>query len=123
MDSLKIEIEKRREAFEEALARVKNQKSLVELRNEYLSRQRGIITGYLDELKKAKPQEKPEIGRLINDFKKYVQEKVQNLQASFSAPKQSLEKIDLTLPGESLYVGSPHPILLFQQEIENILQF
>ncbi len=120
MDNLKIEIEKRWKAFDEALARVKNKNSLSELRNEYLSRQRGIITGYLDELKKAKPQEKPEIGRLINDFKKHIQEKVQNLQANFSTPKQALEEIDLTLPGESLYFGSPHPILFFQQAIENI---
>ncbi len=120
MNSLKIQIDSKRKAFDDALARVKDRISLTELRNEYLSRQRGIITGYLEVLKKAGPQEKPELGKVINDFKRYVQEKIQNAQASFPAPKHAAEKIDLTLPGETLYWGSPHPILLFQQEIENI---
>ncbi len=120
MDSLKIEIEAKRNAFDDALSKVKDQRSLMELRNEYLSRQRGIISRYLEELKKAKPHEKPQLGKLINDFKNYAQDRIQELQESFSTPKQSLEKIDPTLPGETLYWGSPHPILLFQQEIENI---
>lgn len=120
MDNLKIQIEEKRKNFDEALARVKDQKSLLELRNEYLSRKRGIITGYVEELKKVEPREKPEIGKLINDFKRYAQERIQSLQASFSRPKQPYGKIDLTLPGENLYWGSPHPILLFQQQIENI---
>jgi phenylalanyl-tRNA synthetase alpha chain len=120
MDNLKNQIDVARKAFDEALTLVKDRKSLIELRNEYLSRHRGIIRGYMEELKKAKPQEKPEIGRWINDFKKYVQEEIRNVEAGVSAPKKTAEKVDLTLPGETLYWGSPHPIVLFQQEIENI---
>ena len=120
MENLKIEIQNKREAFEDALAKVKDKHSLQDVRNEYLSRQRGIITGIFEQLKHVKLEEKPEIGKLINDFKNHVQEKVQALQEKFVAPKKALEKVDLTLPGENKYWGAPHPILLFQQEIENI---
>ena len=120
MENLRIAIEQERKAFEKALPKIKDQKSLQDIRNKYLSRQRGIITGFLKQLKQVKPESRPEIGKLINDFKSHAQEKIQALQEKYSTPKKMAEKTDLTLPGEKMYWGAPHPIILFQQEIENI---
>ena len=120
MEDLKIQIEEKIKVFDEALAKVKDQKSLQELRNEFLSRQRGIITGLFNVLRSLKPEERPEIGILLNDFKKHVQDKIQTLHEKFSTPQEVAESIDLTLPGEKIYWGAPHPVLLFQEEIERI---
>jgi phenylalanyl-tRNA synthetase alpha chain len=120
MENLKTEIQNKRKVFDDALDKVTDRQSLQKLRNEYLSRQRGVITGILDRMKHVKPEERPEIGKSINDFKNHVQESIQTLQKKYAAPLKKREKVDLTLPGEKKYWGAPHPILLFQKEIENI---
>ncbi len=120
MENLKTEVERKRKAFDDALTKVSDRNSLQNIRNEYLSRQKGIITGLFEQLKHVRPEDKPGFGKLINDFKIHAQEKIQALQKTFDAPKKAEVTEDLTLPGEKVYWGAPHPILLFQQEIENI---
>lgn len=120
MEDLKKQIEEKIKAFDEALVKVKDPKSLQELRNEFLSRQRGIITKLFNDLRTLKPEEKPEKGKLLNDFKNHVLEGIQILQKKFSTRRGVGEQIDLTLPGERIYWGSPHPVLMFQEEIEKI---
>jgi phenylalanyl-tRNA synthetase alpha chain len=120
MEDLKSQIKRLRKTFDERMAKVEDQRSIQELRNEFLSRKRGIVTELFNELKNLKSEEKPSIGMLINDFKEHVQESIHGLQEKFASPRECIEKIDLTLPGETIYWGSPHPILSFQEEIENI---
>jgi phenylalanyl-tRNA synthetase alpha chain len=120
MEDLKSQIEKEKKAFDEQLSKVKDLNSLQELRNEFLSRQRGILTGLFNAFRGLKPEEKPEIGRLLNDFKKHIQESIQVFHEKFSIPQEVEEEIDLTLPGKKIYWGTPHPVLLFQEEIERI---
>jgi phenylalanyl-tRNA synthetase alpha chain len=64
--------------------------------------------------------EKPGAGHLINEFKNHVQEKLALLEAELSGRGRAARSVDLTLPGRSLYLGAPHPVVLFQQEMENI---
>jgi phenylalanyl-tRNA synthetase alpha chain len=120
MSGLEEKIEKLKERFDEACDGIKDEKSLQEVRNLYLSRSRGAVTALFGELKSLKSEEKPDAGKEINALKYYVQDKLQALQAEFSGPKEVKETGDLTLPGETRYIGSPHPILIIQQEIENI---
>jgi len=120
MEDLKSQIKRKKKAFDERLSRVRDLNSLQELRNEFLSRQRGILTELFNAFRGLEPEEKPEIGRLLNDFKKHVQESIQIFHKKFSAPREAEEKADLTLPGKKIYWGAPHPVLLFQEEIERI---
>jgi phenylalanyl-tRNA synthetase alpha chain len=120
MEDLKSQIKRKKKAFDERLSKVKDLNSLQELRNEFLSRQRGILTELFDTFRDLKPEEKPEIGRLLNDFKKHVQESIRIFHGRFSVPREVEEEIDLTLPGKKIYWGAPHPVLLFQEEIERI---
>lgn len=130
-------IEELREKFEAALAGIKDERSLQELRNEFLSRKRGQITLLFKDLKNLSPEEKPAAGKLLNALKIYVQEKLQE-KVPMLAPKNlsvyAKEEIpvhdegkakivgppDSTLPGKEAYWGAPHPLFLFEQEIENI---
>lgn len=120
MSGLKEKIEKLQEHFDEACEGIKDEKSLQEVRNLYLSRSRGAVTALFGELKSLTTEEKPEAGKKINALKVYIQNKLQTLQADLGGTKEVEETIDLTLPGAKGYIGSPHPILLIQQEIENI---
>jgi phenylalanyl-tRNA synthetase alpha chain len=120
MSGLKETIETLKKRFDEACEGIKDEKSLQEVRNLYLSRSRGAVTALFEELKSLKPEEKPGAGKAINTLKVYVQDKIQALETELSRPIEVEEGIDLTLPGETRYIGAPHPILIIQQEIENI---
>jgi phenylalanyl-tRNA synthetase alpha chain len=78
------------------------------------------VTALFGELKSLNPEEKPEAGKEINALKVYVQDKLLGLEAELDWTEEVEETVDLTLPGETNYIGSPHPILIIQQEIENI---
>jgi len=122
MKSLKKNIEEYKTKFDKDSKRIKNRKSLRELRDRYLSRKRGYLTLLFEELKSLKPEEKPEAGQMINSLKIHVQDKIQVLEEKLLAPEKVSRKVDLTLPGRERYWGAPHPILLFEQEIENIFR-
>ncbi len=126
MKDFKARIEEHKKRFEKALSRVKDEKSLQEVRNAFMSRKRGELKLLFDELKTLKPEEKAEFGQVVNDLKRHIQEKIRArgelkvIKKESAVLKASSGKIDLTLPGKKEYWGSPHPIVLFQQEIENI---
>ncbi len=120
MSGLKEKIEKLLERFDESCAGIKDEKSLQEVRNLYLSRNRGAVTALFEELRSLPTEEKPEAGKEVNALKIYIQNKLQALQAELCGTKEVEETVDLTLPGETSYIGSPHPILIIQQEIENV---
>jgi phenylalanyl-tRNA synthetase alpha chain len=136
MKTLASRIDALRKTFDESLAKVKDARALEDLRNEFLSRKRGHLTLLFDELKSLSADEKPYAGRLVNNLKLYVQDQLKNFDRSAlakPAPKKlKPEKIiarpevsgrlDMTLPGEKLTWGAPHPVALFQEEIERIFE-
>lgn len=120
MKDFKARVEDFKKKFDKALAGAKDGKSLQELRNTYLSRKKGVVKSLLEELKAFKPEEKSKAGKMLNTLKNHVQKKLETAQKKFTAPEPIEKKIDLTLPGEKKYWGAPHPVVLFQQKIENI---
>ncbi|MBD3414041.1 MAG: phenylalanine--tRNA ligase subunit alpha [Candidatus Aminicenantes bacterium] len=109
-----------RSNFDEGVAQVEDKESLQELRNTYLSRKKGRITLLLKEMKNVSPEEKPEVGKKINEFKIHVQQKLDELDREIEKPKYKGSQIDLTLPGKQRYRGAPHPILKYKKRIEQI---
>ncbi|MFB0566398.1 MAG: phenylalanine--tRNA ligase subunit alpha [Candidatus Aminicenantaceae bacterium] len=120
MKNFKARIEEYQRNFDSAFRKVKNGKSLQELRNTYLSRKRGYLTLLFKELKTLKHEEKPEAGMMINNLKIYIEEKLQSLEDKYRVAEKAVKKTDFTLPGIQRYWGAPHPLRLFQEEIENI---
>lgn len=120
MKDFKARVEELKKKFDKALAGVKDGKSLQEVRNTYLSRKKGAVKLLLEEMKALKPEEKSKAGQLINNLKKHVQKKLETARKKVGAPEPIVKSIDLTLPGEKGYWGAPHPVVLFQQKIENI---
>ncbi len=120
MKNLKVAIKELKKSFEKDVARIKDEPSLQEVRNRYLSRRRGHLTLLLEKLKTITPEDRPEIGRELNTLKREIQTKLKKKQTKITRPKRISRQADLTLPGKRRYWGSPHPVLIFQQEIENI---
>jgi phenylalanyl-tRNA synthetase alpha chain len=120
MTTLKDRIEGLRKNFETAAAQVKDARALDDLRTLYLGRKKGHITGLFEELKAAPAEAKREAGKLLNDLKVFVQDKIQAVDRTLAKADRETPRLDLTLPGRTRYAGAAHPLVLFQEEIERI---
>ena len=104
----------------QASDRVRDGKALEALHHEFLSRKRGRVTLLFEELRAFEAAEKREAGRLANGLKTEVQAVLAELENRLVLPAKAEVQDDLTLPGERIYGGAPHPVRLFQEEIEAI---
>src|SRR4030065_867053 len=82
MKNFESRVDELRKKFEGALAGVNDDRALEDLRNEFLSRKRGHLTLLFDELKSISAEEKPFAGKLVNDLKLYVQDRLKSFDRS-----------------------------------------
>ncbi len=120
MADLKDRIDGLRKEFEAAALKAGDAKAVEELRTAFLSRKRGHITLLFEDLKSVPAEEKREAGRLVNELKTAVVDRLQALEAEARTAVRPARAIDLTLPGRKRYAGSLHPLTLFQEEIERV---
>ncbi|MHB8653310.1 MAG: phenylalanine--tRNA ligase subunit alpha [Terriglobia bacterium] len=100
------------------------------LRNRWLARKNGLVTRMSENWLKESPKElKPNVGPEFNQFKSEAEKTValENLLAGSQRRTKALEmwkagevEIDLTLPGLRHPLGSIHPVVRVQREIEDI---
>ena len=107
----------------EAINNASDLNALQEVRNTYLSK-KGLIPALMKEMKDLPKEEKPAFGQKVNVCKQEVSEaldkKQQELEVAATALKLEKEKIDITLPGDSIRIGTSHPLMLIQKEIEDL---
>jgi phenylalanyl-tRNA synthetase alpha chain len=125
MATLKERIDAVRREFDGAALKAADPKGVEELRTAFLGRKRGRVTLLFEELKSVSPEEKREAGRLINELKDELQGRIGEVdgklrEMSKAAAAATAFGPDLTLPGRKRYVGRPHPLTLFEEEIEGI---
>jgi len=91
-----------------------------EFRIKYMSKKGGIVTNLFNEFRNIPIESKKEFGQFLNDLKKIVEEKVDNLKTK--AEDKGSEKIDfdLSLPGDSNALGTRHPISIVRNQIIEI---
>ncbi len=99
------ELKRIKETFENDIENVKNFNELLELKGRYIGRKRGIITEKLKTLKNLSIEEKRNAGKLINEIKNYIEKRLKEKESKI---KESLEEIDLTLPGHLPEIGARH---------------
>ena len=97
-----------------------NPEEIESFRIKYLGR-KGILTGLFSEFKNVPKEDKPEVGKKVNELKEKAQNKVNELKQSASG-KQTIKEHDLTRPGYPAEVGSRHPISLTRKEIIEIFK-
>ena len=114
------------EVQQAALQAVNGAKTLAELNEvkvQYLGK-KGEIQVLMSEMRALPKEEKPAFGQKVNVCKQEVSDaldkKQQELEVNATASKLEEEKIDITLPGDTVRLGTTHPLILIQQEIEDL---
>ena len=115
---MKDRIEKLLEEIEEFSASSKEH--VEEFRIKILSK-KGKVTELFDDFKTVAPEMRKEIGQKLNELKNKAQDKINHLKEKFEGAEHSqTEQLDLTLPAETMAVGSRHPLSLVRNQIEEI---
>ena len=91
-------------------------------KNKFLSKKNGILTGFFKEFKNVPAESKKEFGQVLNKLKTGVEEKFAGLKEKIENLSEKSVDIDLSLPGDSLGIGSLHPITVVRREILDIFE-
>jgi len=108
--NLKEKIKQLKNQFNEEILSIKDGSELDRLKNEYLGR-RGCIAKLLKEITLLSKEERPEIGKLLNETKKDIQKIISESENAFLNQNKKTESIfDITIPGRVFETGYLHPI-------------
>lgn len=120
---MKAQIDAIKKSFNDKLSSLKNSEELEKLRIEYLGK-KGEFTQVLRSMGNLSPEERPLVGKLVNDAKEELEAKIQSLKESLREKliedKLKSEVIDITLPGVKTPIGGKHPLMITMENIENI---
>lgn len=89
-------------------------------RNKYLSKKNGIVSRLFKEFKNIPKEQKKEYGQVLNTLKNNVQTKVDELKAKLKQSDDVPQDLDMSLPPDSYFKGSRHPVSLVMREITEI---
>ena len=110
----------------EALNEINECKTLEQMQAtkvKYLGK-KGPIQALMLLMKELEPKDKPAFGALVNVVKQEVASIIDEKMVEFEKialdKKLESEKIDITLPGLNVKIGTLHPLTLITQEIENL---
>ena len=118
--------EKLKELQELALKQIEaamKSSELEEIRVKFLGK-KGELTTILRSMGGLSPEERPLVGKLVNEAKAFVEEKldetIKNIKDKERAAKLASETIDISLPGKKKVIGKRHPLDLTLQRMEEI---
>ncbi|MCR4669833.1 MAG: phenylalanine--tRNA ligase subunit alpha [Saccharofermentans sp.] len=112
-----------RDEFDKDIAGISDSDSAEKLRVAYLGK-KGSLTGVLRGMGALTPEERPEIGKIANEVRTHMEEKLEEVTARIKAEegskKLAREVIDVTLPSSFKGAGSRHPLNMAINEICDI---
>ncbi|MGX8851361.1 phenylalanine--tRNA ligase subunit alpha [Amedibacillus sp. YH-ame10] len=111
---------------EEGLSKIascKDVNELQQLRVLYLGK-KGPIQEVMKSMKDLSAQERPAFGQMVNDVKTLIGSAIEERKAILEVEEMNQrienEKIDITLDGQKPTLGNMHPLMLIQQEMEDL---
>ncbi|WP_252249293.1 phenylalanine--tRNA ligase subunit alpha [Clostridium sp. VAP23] len=118
--------EKLKELQELAIKQIENSiksNELEEIRVKFLGK-KGELTTILRGMGGLSPEERPLVGKLVNEAKAKVEEKLESaikkIKDKEKAEKLAGETIDISLPGKKQVMGKSHPLELTLKNMEDI---
>jgi phenylalanyl-tRNA synthetase alpha chain len=90
-----------------------------ELRIRYISK-KGKVNQLFAEFKEVHPDLKKEVGKALNDLKNAAQDKINQLKEALDNQKDHHPEVDLTVPGDSMGLGTRHPLAVVRNRIIDI---
>ena len=112
-----------RAAIEQASADVTDKAQLSDFWQKYLSKN-GEVAGLTKSLRDVPKEDRPAVGKTINEFKQWAEAQYQALseqveKAALEA-RNAAETVDITMPAKIRQTGSLHPITLVKNEIIDV---
>ncbi len=106
--------------FEEDLAGAADLERVKWVRDKWLSRESGIITGQMKRLRDLPKEDRPAFGQTMNQLREFAEKRIEELRATLQQVELQRERkrLDVTLPGFPYALGARHPIKRLQEEIE-----
>jgi phenylalanyl-tRNA synthetase alpha chain len=113
-------IESLRADFVTALSGATSESELKALRDRFLGRKGGAVAALMKELASASPEERPALGKQVNELKQEIETALDARVADVASARPPLGAVDVTLPGRPPVVGRLHPLTQLRQRIEAI---
>jgi phenylalanyl-tRNA synthetase alpha chain len=124
--SIHEDIQTAREKAREDAAACRTADEIEAVRVKFLGR-KGILSGLMKQIPTLPPEERKEVGSLLNEAKREVslliQERASQLEAAEADARLESESIDITLPGRKPIQGKKHIISQTLEEIIEILAY
>ncbi len=115
-NNLEVNIENKKTELKKALEHAQDSKEVFALKNEYLKKYVKLL---YSELKNASVEEKKTLGKLINDFKNFAEEIIEQFEEKFKSSKVT-SKYDVTIFKDNIRFGSGHPLIKLYKKIEKV---
>ena len=116
-------IKELRAAIEQASADVTDKARLSDFWQKYLSKN-GEVAGLTKSLRDVPKEDRPAVGKTINEFKQWVEAQYQTLSEQVEkaalAARNAAETVDITMPAKIRTTGNLHPITLVKNEIIDV---
>src|SRR5437773_1728565 len=114
------QIDALRAEFERDVAGATSVPALKAVRDRYLARKGGLVSGLLKALGSAPPAERPRLGKLANDLKQQIESQLDERIAAADVSRPPVHAVDVTLPGRVPALGHRHPLTILRDRIESI---
>ena len=96
---------------------------LNEVRVSFLGK-KGSLTAVLKSMKNVDPEDRPKVGKWVNDARAEIETRMTEMKNRLDAEKMARElekeKIDVTLPPKMKFIGHSHPNTIALEEVERI---
>ena len=117
------EIQSVKEEALQKIAEAGDLDTLQQLRVSYLGK-KGSVQQLMAVMKTLPREEKPAFGQQVNQVKKEITDalgaRMEQVQKEAVAKRLKTEKIDITLAGDDMERGTVHPLMMIQQELEDL---
>ena len=112
-----------RAAMEKELRDAVSSEQLRELKVKYLGK-KGSISEISKSMGKLQPEERPKAGQMVNELRQALEQNLarrqQELADKMLQAQLAKEKVDITLPGRPVKLGSKHPLTQVMDDFKEI---
>ena len=109
-----------RAQFERDVAAAIREPELRVVRDRYLARKGGLVSGLLKALGSAPPEDRPRLGQLANQLKQQIEASLTERLDAAAKSARPAGAVDVTLPGRQPAIGHRHPLTILREHVEAI---
>ena len=91
-----------------------------EIKNKYLGRN-GLVSAMLKSISEIPAEDRPQFGKVLNELKNEISQKLEVLLASSAAGKTA-ESVDYSLPSRQYAAGTYHPLTLVMNQMCSLFE-